>query len=148
MRLQLLRATFTGLLAGILLAGGLQVASGASADGPRIVVDVKPHNTGYNVQNFVQNSPGQFAGTRVSRITGTMPTSYVGINAYLYKGSTLCRSTGVGYNQSGVRSYTRTTSSKCGAGNYRSQGIAYFYYPADGGYRQYVAPSSPNLYFA
>lgn len=51
-----------------------------------------------------------------------IPTGYMGVNARLYKNTTLCTSTGFSYNGSSTYGMGTGTSGDCGSGSYKSNG--------------------------
>ena len=100
----------------------------------------------YKDYNKIGTSTAARAGTFVGKDgTGTLPTQYMAVNARLFKGTTLCKQTGLVYNGVAANSlYEETSSPSCGTGTYHSDGWSYQYY-STGTYNEHNTLVSPDL---
>ncbi|WP_144938536.1 hypothetical protein [Paenibacillus sp. 32O-W] len=53
-----------------------------------------------------------------------VPAGYIGVNARLYKNTSLCTSTGMSYNGNPIYGMGISTGGACGSGSYKANGVS------------------------
>lgn len=93
----------------------------------------------------ISNAPIYASTFIYTRNGGNVPPGYMGVAAFLYKGSALCTSTSYSYNSGTSSGISKPTppGTNCGSGAYRSQGAVKVWQGTQ--YFTYGTFSSPNL---